>query len=275
MVTDNSIGTGLPLRVAGRYFHWRSASTAACCRSTGPETAFVAVTRPFTSITPSTRTSPSRCWFFASNGYTGKTADTEIGCVDAAVDCVFACAVVTVGEAKVTSPGIVARLAVPSGCRDCDTTPEAGGWLTAAVSLLRAGLEVMRRYNALPAARTRKTTATALIRDLLLLLVEAWSGSVVFSLARAWPRVNSGGLPVAVPCAVGDVASSCTAATLGAGTACQGSSAAELSIWPAGDEARGLGATATDRGSTNSAVLFGLPEGWPLVCISAGKDVSV
>ena len=173
MVTDRCIGTGSPLRVAGRYFHWRSASTAACCRSAGPETAFVAVTRPFTSITASTRTSPSRCWFFASNGYPGKTADTEIGCVDAAADRVFVCAVVTVGEAKVTSPGNVARLAVPSCGRAWDTTTEAGGWLTAAVSLLRAGLEVMRRYDALPAARTRKPAATALIRVPLLFLVEA------------------------------------------------------------------------------------------------------
>src|SRR6202030_3817144 len=220
MVTDNCIGTGLPLRVAGRYFHWRTASTAACCRSTGPETAFAAVTRPFTSTTASTRTSPSRCWFFAINGYSGKTADTEIGCVDAAADCLFVCAAVTVGEAKVTSPGNVARLDVASCGRDWDTTTEAGGWLTAAVSLLRAGLEVMRRYDALPTARTRKPAATAPIKVPLLFLVETWPGSVVFSLARAWPRVNSGGLRVSVPCAVGDVASSCTAATFGGGTAC-------------------------------------------------------
>src|ERR1700738_921690 len=126
MVTDNCIGTGLPLRVAGRYFHWRTAST---------------------------RTSPSRCCFFAINGYSGKTADTEIGCVDAAADCLFVCAAVTVGEAKVTSPGNVPRLAVASWGRDWGNTTEAGGWLTAAVSLLRAGLEVMRRYDALPTAR--------------------------------------------------------------------------------------------------------------------------
>jgi len=276
MVTDKCIATGLPLRVAGRYFHWRRASTAACCRSGGPETAFAAVTRPFTSITASTCTSPSTCWLFASNGYPGKTADTQIGVVDVAADCVFGCPlVVTGGEAKVTSPGNVARLAVPSCDTDWDTTAEAGGWLTAAVPLLRAGLELLRRYNALPAARTSKTAATAPIRIPLVFLVEAWSGSVVFSLARAWPRVNAGGLPVSLPCAVGDVACFCTAATFGVGTACHDFSAAVLAIRLAGHEARGLGAAARDSGSTRSTVLFGVPEGWPLVCISAGKDVCV
>src|SRR5262249_18378195 len=127
MVTDKCIGTGLPSRVAGRYLHWRTASTAACCRSTGPETAFVAVTRPFTSIIPSTRTSPSRCSFFASNGYPGKTAFTEIGCVDGAADRVFVCAGVTTGEAEVTSPGNATRLAAPSCGMDWDATIEAGG----------------------------------------------------------------------------------------------------------------------------------------------------
>jgi hypothetical protein len=200
-----------------------------------------------------------------------KRSTQKQGCVDAAVDCVFVYVVVTVGEAKVTSPGNVARLAGPSCGRDCDTTPEAGGWLTATVCLLRAGLEVLRRYDALPAARTRKTAATALIRILLLFLVEAWSGSVVFSLVGAWPKVNSGGLPVSVPCAAADLASSCTAATFGAGTVCQDFSAAELSTWLAGDEAGGFGATGTDSGPTRSSVLFGVAKVWPLVCISAHR----
>src|SRR5438067_8070374 len=139
MVTNNCIATGLPLRVAGRYFHWRSASTAACCRSNGPETALAAVTRPFTSTTASTRTSPCRCWFLASGGYAGKTVDRGIGCVDAAADRAFACGVVAVGEANVTSPGDDARLAVRSRGGDWDTTTEAGGTLSADVRLLRAG----------------------------------------------------------------------------------------------------------------------------------------
>ncbi len=75
MVTVKCMGTGLPSRVAGRYFHWRNASMAACCKSAGPETTFIADTCPFASISASTRTSPSTCWFFASAGYTG---DTEL-----------------------------------------------------------------------------------------------------------------------------------------------------------------------------------------------------
>jgi hypothetical protein len=206
MVTDKCIGTGLPLRIAGWYFHWRTASTAAFCRGTGPDTAFGAVTCPSTSITASTRTSPFRCWFFATNGYPGRTVHTETGCVDASVDCVFVYVVVIVGEAKVTSPGNVARAAGPAGGSDCDTERDAGGWLTAAVCLLRAGLEVLRRYDAPPAARTTKIAATALIETPFLFLVEARSGSVVFPLLKARPKVNSGGPPVSVPCAAADVA---------------------------------------------------------------------
>jgi hypothetical protein len=71
MVTVKCMGTGLPSRVAGWYFHWRSASIADCCRSAGPENTFIADTCPFASISASTRTSPSTCWLLASAGYTG------------------------------------------------------------------------------------------------------------------------------------------------------------------------------------------------------------
>ena len=161
MVTDKCIGTGLPWSVAGRYFHWRSASTAACCRGAGPETGVAEVTLPVTSITAFTRTSPSRCWFFAINGYSGKTVDIGIGCVDAAADWLFVCAILRVGEAKVTCPRIGACPKMASCGGDWDTPAEAGEWFTGAVSLLRAGLEVLRKYHPPPTARTRKTSGNS------------------------------------------------------------------------------------------------------------------
>jgi hypothetical protein len=60
-VTARCIATGLPSSVAAWYFHWRSASMAACCNKEGPDTTFIVVTRPVASINASMRTSPAMC----------------------------------------------------------------------------------------------------------------------------------------------------------------------------------------------------------------------
>src|ERR1700722_247254 len=79
MVTVMLTATGSPFSVAGRYFQRRTASTAACRSTAGPESTFVATTSPAGLIEACTTTFPVIRDACAIEGYVGMTEEISTG----------------------------------------------------------------------------------------------------------------------------------------------------------------------------------------------------